>query len=175
MDGLDRQILAVVAADGRVSLQELAARVQLGASATRERLRRLEEQGVITGYRATVDESAVGYPLEALVEVDLAPGADMEAFERGLRESPAVVEALHATGDRDYVVRLRCADTDELHRTVRGLKAELGAQRTMTRLVLHNAVPARPRLPANPERPAPVASPRRGKADVPKARSLSPQ
>ena len=161
MDSLDRGILGVVAADGRVSLQELAARVQLGASATRERLRRLEEQGVITGYRATVDEGAVGYPLDALVEVDLAPGADTEAFEHGLRASPAVVEALHATGDRDYVVRLRCADTDELHRTVRELKSELGAQRTLTRLVMHDTVPARPRLPANPEPPAPVASTQR--------------
>jgi len=128
--------------------------VRLGASATRERLRRLEQRGVITGYRATVDETVVGYPLEALVEVDLAPGADTQAFEDGLRASPAVVEALHATGDRDYLVRLRCADTDELHRTVRGLKAELGAQRTLTRLVLHDTVPARPRLPTDPELPA---------------------
>lgn len=161
MDSTDRGILDVVAADGRVSLQELAARVQLGASATRERLRRLEEQGVITGYRATVDESAVGYPLDALVEVDLAPGADMEAFERGLRARPAVVEALHATGDRDYVVRLRCADTDELHHTVRELKAELGAQRTLTRLVLHETVPARSRIPTVPEPPVRVRSPQR--------------
>ncbi len=158
MDSLDRRILAVVADDGRVSLQELAARVALGASATRERLRRLEDRGVITGYRATVDARAIGFPLDALVEVDLAPGADMEAFEHGLRASPAVVEALHATGDRDYVLRLRCADTDELHRTVRGLKAELGAQRTLTRVVLHDAVPARSRLPADPAPPAPISS-----------------
>jgi Lrp/AsnC family transcriptional regulator, leucine-responsive regulatory protein len=148
MDALDRRILASMAAQGRVTLQELAERVQLGASATRERLRRLEARGVITGYRATVDEAAVGYPLEALVEVDLAPGADMEAFERGLAARPAVVEALHATGDRDYLVRLRCADTDELHRSVRELKAELGAVHTVTRLVLDHTVPARPRLPA---------------------------
>jgi Lrp/AsnC family leucine-responsive transcriptional regulator len=169
MDGLDRQILAVVAADGRVSLQELAARVALGASATRERLRRLEEHGVITGYRAILAERAVGYPLEALVEVDLAPGADTEAFEHGLRASPAVVEALHATGEHDYLVRLRCADTDELHRTVRGLKAELGAQRTVTRLVLHDTVPARPRLPANPEPPARAGGPRRRGGSTPRS------
>jgi Lrp/AsnC family leucine-responsive transcriptional regulator len=109
----------VIVADGRVSLQQLAATVQLGASATRERLRRLEQRGVITAYQATIDETALGYPLEALVEVDLAPGADLEAFEHGLRARPAVVEALHATGDRDYLVRLRRADTDELHRTER--------------------------------------------------------
>jgi Lrp/AsnC family leucine-responsive transcriptional regulator len=150
MDDVDRRILAMVAADGRITLQDLAARVHLGPSATRERLRGLERRGVIAGYRATVDEPAAGYPLEALVEIDLAPGADMEAFERGLRARPAVVEALHATGERDHLVRLRCADTDELHRTVRELKAELGAVRTVTRLVLDQTVPARPRLPGNP-------------------------
>lgn len=147
MDALDRRILGLVATSGRISLQELASEVQLGPSATRERLRRLEHRGVITGYRAAVDDAAAGYPLEALVEVDLAPGADAEAFEKGLRASAAVVEALHATGDHDYLVRLRCADTDDLHDTVRSLKAEHGAQRTITRLVLHHTVPARPRLP----------------------------
>ena len=149
MNDLDRRILVAIVADGRITLQDLAARVHLGPSATRERLRRLEQHGVITGYRATVDEAAAGYPLEALVEIDLAPGADMEAFERGLRAQPAVVEALHATGDRDYLVRLRCTDTNELHRSVRELKAKLGAARTVTRLVLDETVPARPRLPGN--------------------------
>ena len=147
MDELDRRILAQITADGRITLQDLATRVHLGPSAARERLHRLEKRGVITGYRATVDQAAAGYPLEALVEIDLAPGADMEAFERGLDARSAVVEALHATGDRDYLVRLRCTDTDELHRSVRELKAELGAVRTVTRLVLDQTVPARPRLP----------------------------
>jgi Lrp/AsnC family leucine-responsive transcriptional regulator len=73
----------------------------------------------------------------------------MQEFENGLRARPAVVEALHATGERDYLVRLRCADTDELHRSVRELKAELGAARTVTRLVVDRTVPARPRLPGN--------------------------
>lgn len=120
--------------------------MHLGASATRERLRRLERH-TITSYRAIVDESALGYPLEALVEVDLAAGSDMHEFENRLRAQSAVVEALHATGDHDYLVRLRCADTDELHRNVRDLKAELGAVRTATRLILDRTVPTRPRLP----------------------------
>jgi Lrp/AsnC family transcriptional regulator, leucine-responsive regulatory protein len=147
MDRVDRAILAAVAASGRVTLQELAERVHLGPSATRDRLRRLEQRGVITGYRATLDEAALGYPLEALVEVDLAPGADMQKFEQELRARPAVVEALHATGEHDYLVRLRCTGTDELHRSVRGLKAELGAVHTVTQIVLDHTVPARPRLP----------------------------
>jgi Lrp/AsnC family leucine-responsive transcriptional regulator len=81
------------------------------------------------------------------VEVDLAPGADMQAFESALRAQPAVVEALHATGEHDYLVRLRCEGTDELHLSVRRLKAELGAVHTVTRLVLDRTVPAHQRLP----------------------------
>jgi Lrp/AsnC family leucine-responsive transcriptional regulator len=146
VDALDHQILAHVVESGRVTLQDLAERVHLGSSATRERLRRLEQRGLISGYRAIVDPRALGYPLEALVEVDLAPGADMQAFEHGLRMHPTVVEALHATGEHDYLVRLRCADTDELHLSVRALKADLGAVRTVTRLVLDTTVPARQRL-----------------------------
>jgi Lrp/AsnC family leucine-responsive transcriptional regulator len=110
---------------------------------------------VITGYGAIADEAALGYPLEALVDVDLAPGADRYSFEHELHARPAVVEALHATGDHDYLIRVRCADTDDLHRSVRALKAELGAVRTVTRLVLDRTVPARPRLPGDASSPWP--------------------
>jgi Lrp/AsnC family transcriptional regulator, leucine-responsive regulatory protein len=145
VDALDRQIVEHVVAEGRITIQELAERVHLSPSSARERLRRLEDTGVIAGYRAAVDESALGYPLEALVEVDLAPGADGADFEAGLRDRATVVEALHATGDHDYLVRIRCADSDELHHTVRGLKSELGAVRTVTRLVLDRPVAMRQR------------------------------
>ena len=146
MDVVDRRILAALAADGRLTLQDLAARVHLGTSATRDRMRRLEQRGLLSGYRAVVDEAALGFPLDALVEVDLAPDGDMAAFEDGLRALPAVVEAVHATGDRDYLVRLRCAGTDDLHRTVRSLKADIGAMRTETRVILDHPVAARQRL-----------------------------
>lgn len=145
MDALDRQIIGEVVADGRITLQELAERVHLSPSSARERLRRLEAGGAIAGYHASIDESVLGFPLEALVEVDLAPGADGADFEAGLRARPAVVEALHATGDHDYLLRLRCADADELHHSVRGLKSELGAKRTVTRLVLDRPVALRQR------------------------------
>jgi Lrp/AsnC family leucine-responsive transcriptional regulator len=146
MDDLDRRILGTVTGRGRIALTELAGELHLSASATRERLRRLEDRGLITGYQAVVEESALGFPLHALVEVDLRPEADLATFERELQERPAVVEALHATGEHDYIVRLRCRDTEELHRTVRAFKTELGAIRTRTSVVLDQAIPARPRL-----------------------------
>jgi Lrp/AsnC family leucine-responsive transcriptional regulator len=146
MDIIDRRILAAVAADGRMTLQDLAAHVHLGASATRERLRRLQDS-VIDGYAAVTDPVALGFPIDALVEIDLPADADVVAFEAALRAMPAVVEALHATGDHDYLLRLRCADTDELHATVRGMKVEHGAVRTHTRVVLDQTLRRRQRLP----------------------------
>ncbi|MFA9431969.1 Lrp/AsnC family transcriptional regulator [Egicoccus sp. AB-alg2] len=147
MDTIDHRIVGALSRAARQTLQELAHHVHLGASATRERLRRLEAAGIITGYRAVLDADRLGFPFDALVEVDLPAGADAAAFEAGLRATPAVVEAVHATGDRDYLVRLRCRDKSELNRVVHGLKRELGAARTETRVVLDQPVPARDRLP----------------------------
>lgn len=146
MDAIDRSILGAVAADGRLTLQQLAARVHLGPSATRERLRRLEGT-VILGYSVVADPAVLGFPVDALVEVDLPGHADTGAFETALRNSPQVVEALHATGEHDYVLRLQCADTDELHEAVRRLKTQHGALRTRTSVVLDHTLPRRMRLP----------------------------
>ena len=66
---------------------------------------------------------------------------------RSLTGTPAVVEALHATGEHDYLLRLRCQDTSELHQVVRSLKSRHGAARTLTRVVLGETVIRRPRLP----------------------------
>jgi Lrp/AsnC family leucine-responsive transcriptional regulator len=150
MDKIDREILGTVVTDARRSLQDIATRVRLSASATRERLRRLERDGPIRGYAAVLDQGALGFPLLAAAEVDLAPGTDPLAFEAGLRALPAVLEALHATGNCDYLVRLACRDTAELHHVVRAMKEELGAHRTMTRVILDTPVAARPRLPGAP-------------------------
>lgn len=145
MDAIDREIIDLLVADGRRSVQDIADRVRLSASATRERLRRLERDGPVTGYTAVLDPAAMGFGVQALVEVEMVPGTDPVAFEAGLRGIDAVVEALHATGDHDYIVRVQCRDTAELHHTVRCLKVDLGAAHTRTRVVLDESVPARPR------------------------------
>jgi Lrp/AsnC family leucine-responsive transcriptional regulator len=147
MDAIDRRILGVVARNGRSTLQDLAEEVRLSVSATRDRLRRLEREAYVTGYVARVDQERLGFPLDAFVQVEVGAATDVLSFEAALRELPAVVEAVHATGDCDFLIRLRCADTGELHRVVRALKSDLGATRTITRVVLDQTVAARPRLP----------------------------
>jgi Lrp/AsnC family transcriptional regulator, leucine-responsive regulatory protein len=146
VDRNDRELLALLVRNGRSTVQELAEGIHLSPSATRERLRGLESAGFVKGYGAEVDEALLGFGVDALVEVDLAPGTDEDAFAETLAGVPAVVEALHATGEHDYLVRLRCRDTDELHRVVRSLKSPHGAARTHTRVVLGEPVRRRARL-----------------------------
>lgn len=147
MDSIDRAIVGALVTDGRRTVQDIAAIVQLSASATRQRVRRLERSGLIVGYTARLDPGAAGFAVEAMIDVDTAPGADPAAFEAGLRDMPAVVEALHATGEHDYIVRVRCCDTAELHQVTRHLKGDIGAAHTSTRLILDETIPQRPRLP----------------------------
>ena len=147
MDKIDRKIVVTLVANARRSLQDIANSVRLSPSATRDRVRRLERDGPIGRYTAVLDPIAMGFTVHAEAQVDMAPGSDPIAFEAGLRRMPAVVEVLHATGDYDYLVRLQCRDTTELHHVVRGIKEQLGALRTMTRVILDAPVPARPRLP----------------------------
>ena len=146
MDAVDREILEAVVADGRITLLALAERIRLSPSATRERLRRLEAT-IIDGYTAHLDPVASGFALDAIVEVDLPPGAEMAPFEAAIGAMPQVIEALHGTGAHDYLLRLRCTDPGELHTTVRRLKTELGAARTETSVVLDTPVRRRQRLP----------------------------
>lgn len=147
MDAVDRRILVALLADARRPIQGIADEIMMSASATRERIRRLEARGAVKGYTARLDPAASGLTVQAVVDVDMASGTDPLTFEDRLRAMPAVVEALHATGGHDYIVRVQCRDTAELHEVVRAFKADAGAAHTATRVVLDESVPLRPRLP----------------------------
>src|SRR5690242_1834593 len=100
VDALDRKILAHVQADGRLTITELADRVQLSVSRVQRRLRELERTGVIRGYRAVVDAAAIGFGFEALVFAKLRIES-MEDFDRALVDVPNVVEAQRLFGSPD--------------------------------------------------------------------------
>ena len=100
MDDIDRKILAELQEDGRLTVTELADRVQLTAAPCHRRLRELERTGVITGYRAVLDPAAVGLGFEALVSVTLDRGdaATVAAFETAPWEAEPLKTALDAVG-----------------------------------------------------------------------------
>ena len=140
MDHLDRKIIGELQRDGRVSVTELAERLPLSLSATSERLKRLIDTEVITGFHARIDPALAGRPIEALVDVRLGPGAysDDPSFDGPGFEG--VIDAVHLTGSFDVQLRVMAADVAELDALLGRIKDEIGAEETNTRLVLRSLV-----------------------------------
>ena len=112
LDSYDEAILRILGADGRIPATELARRIGLSKSPTQARLKRLEEGGVITGYRAMLDPIAMGLAHVAFVEVRLSDTreAALQAFNRAVRAIPEV-EQCHMIASRfDYLLKVRTAD-----------------------------------------------------------------
>ena len=112
VDEVDRSILAVLEQHGRISNAELAAKVGLSPSPCLRRVRRLEETGVIRGYRALIDPAAIGRSLRVFVGVRLMRHArpDVAAFERAVLQLREVVSSHHVTGNYDYLLQVEVAD-----------------------------------------------------------------
>ncbi|WP_369030854.1 MULTISPECIES: Lrp/AsnC family transcriptional regulator [Streptomyces] len=141
LDVTDWAILTEVQRDGRIPFTELARRVNLSASATKERVRRLEEAEVITGYRAEVDPERTGYPVMAVVRLKYpGPGTRHEPLRRLLAERPEILECLRTTGDDCYIMKVAATSTAHLEEIVDEL-AEFGS--TTTNLVLSRTLPLR--------------------------------
>ncbi|MFD7155185.1 Lrp/AsnC family transcriptional regulator [Kribbella sp. NPDC059898] len=120
LDPTDWAILDELQADARLSLTELGRRVSLSASATTERVRRLESIGVITGYRAEVDLTKVGYPVLAVVRLKY-PGNKHEPLLRLLTERGEILECLRTTGDDCYTLKVAAASMPHLEELVNEL------------------------------------------------------
>jgi Lrp/AsnC family transcriptional regulator, leucine-responsive regulatory protein len=140
LDATNRALLAELQADARLSLAELGRRVGLSSPAVADRLQRLERGGVITGYRATVEPTAVGLALSAVIRVRPAPGQLRNVAECAQR-TPEVVECVRITGEDCYVMRAHVRDVIHLEEVIDRF-AVLG--QTTTSIVQSAPVPARP-------------------------------
>jgi Lrp/AsnC family leucine-responsive transcriptional regulator len=118
IDEMDRRILSLLQQDARLPNAEIARRVGMAASATLERLRKLEERGVIQGYECRVDPKKLGLGLTAFIFVRSHDGGDHETGER-LKQNPNVLEVHHIAGEDCFLVKVRAADTDDLGRMLR--------------------------------------------------------
>ena len=112
LDPIDRQILAELQADGRMTNVELASRVGISAPPCLRRVRALEEQGFIRGYHADVDARALGFEVQvfAMVGLQSQAEADLSAFEARCREWPLVRECHMLNGEVDFI--LKCVAPD---------------------------------------------------------------
>ncbi len=121
IDDMDSRIIGILQTDARVANAEIARQVGMAPSATLERLRKLEERGVVRGYAATVNPQALGLGLLAFVSVRAqgtasAPG---ERTERLLAAIPEVLEVHHVAGEDCFLLKVRAADTEALGRLLR--------------------------------------------------------
>ncbi len=112
MDKFDRQILAQLQLDGRMSWTDLAERINLSTSATLRRVQALQDAGVIQGYRAVLDPDKLGYELRAFVEVnvDRASTALVEQFRRRIAALPQVISCYMVSGSVDFVLEVVAPD-----------------------------------------------------------------
>ncbi|GII32510.1 Lrp/AsnC family transcriptional regulator [Planotetraspora mira] len=139
LDLTDWSILGELQRDGRVPLTELARRVSLSASAVTERVRRLESEGVITGYRAEVDLAAVGFAVLAMVRLKY-PGSRHEPLHRLLEERSEILECLRTTGEDCYTLKVAATSMRHLERIVDELA---GFGSTTTNIVYSQTLPYR--------------------------------
>ena len=112
MDEYDRKILSVLSIEGRISMTALGERVGLSKTPVTARVKRLEEEGVITGYRATLSASKLGVEHIAFLEVKLSDTREkaLDAFNQAVRAIPEV-EACHMiAGGFDYLIKVRTPD-----------------------------------------------------------------
>jgi Lrp/AsnC family leucine-responsive transcriptional regulator len=140
MDALDSKALQFLMRSGRGTWAELGTLLGLSAPAAGDRVRKLEERGVIRGYAALVDPSSAGYPLTAYISVTLASHRNRAAFLRAIEKMEQITECHHVAGDDDYLLKVRCRGTQDLdHLLAKELKDKLGVARTRTTIVLSTA------------------------------------
>ncbi len=153
MDTIDRQILAQLQVEGRLTVTELAERVRLSAAPCHRRLRELERTGTIRGYRAVIDPTAVGLGFEVIVSItmDREDAATITEFEEALAAVPEVRHAERLFGDPDYLLRVAAADLPG-YAAMRDetLAALPGVRRLTSTIVMKRVVDDRP-LPITPD------------------------
>ncbi|SFV35093.1 Lrp/AsnC family transcriptional regulator, leucine-responsive regulatory protein [Devosia crocina] len=112
LDQIDRKILDELSRDGRISVAELSRRVNLSKTPCQARIKRLETDGYILGYRAVVDPERLGLPHVAFVEVKLSDTrkAALSAFNKAVRALPQVEQAHMIASSFDYLLKVRTKD-----------------------------------------------------------------
>jgi Lrp/AsnC family leucine-responsive transcriptional regulator len=156
LDDTGLAILRHLAQDGRASYQSLADQVGLSRPAVMERVKRLEEQGVIRGYTALLDRGRIGRPITAFVTVRY-PASDYvgtEPWILKLREHPDILECHHVAGEDCYILKVAVPTVERLQGVLRALRPKGEPATTKTTIVLSTVFEKVGVLPAEPEEAA---------------------
>ena len=153
MNEKDVRILEILQQEGRISNVELARRVELTPSATLERVRKLEERGLIRGYSALLDPPALGLGLVAFIFVRVDDRDDVlstsESTAEALSRLPSVQELHHLAGEDCFLLKVRARDTDDLYRILRDEVGQFKAIRSTRTTIVLKTVKESGHLPLN--------------------------
>ena len=137
LDATDRTILELLQANGRTSNADIARKLDMAPSAILDRIRKLEQRGIILGYSTRINPVAVGLGLTAFVMVRTEERAGSAAIGQALSRQPEVLEVHHVAGEDCYLVKVRVPDTEALSRLLRERFGRLkGVRGTRTTIVL---------------------------------------
>ncbi|MDN5853197.1 MAG: AsnC family transcriptional regulator [Actinomycetia bacterium] len=135
MEETDRRIIEALTADGRLSFTELGKLTGLSTSAVHQRVKRLEQRGMITGYRATIDLEQVGLPLSAFISIrPMDPGQPDDSPER-LRGVKEIESCYSVAGEESYILKVRVASPNGLEELLARIRSIANVS-TRTTIVL---------------------------------------
>lgn len=143
MEEIDREILSLLAAEGRMSYTDIGKRTGLSTSAAQQRVRRLERRGVITGYRALVDADAVGRGITAFVQAEPLDNHGRLGDPSALRAIPGIVSCWNTSGPYSFLLRVQVPTPGELQELLNRVRTE-ALMSTHTMLVLTTPFEDRP-------------------------------
>jgi len=143
VEDTDRRILGLLAADGRMSFTDLGKATGLSTSAVHQRVKRLEQRGLITGYGATVNHDELGLPLTAFISITPIDPSQPDDYPDRLRGIPEIESCWSVAGDESYILKIRVATPSELEDLVARIRAAANVS-TRTTIVLSTPYENRP-------------------------------
>jgi Lrp/AsnC family transcriptional regulator, leucine-responsive regulatory protein len=143
VEDTDRRILALLASDGRMSFTDLGKATGLSTSAVHQRVKRLEQRGLITGYGATVNHDELGLPLTAFISITPIDPSQPDDYPDRLRGIPEIESCWSVAGEESYILKIRVATPADLEDLVARIRAAANVS-TRTTIVLSTPYENRP-------------------------------
>ena len=138
MDAIDYKILKILQKNARETASNISKEIHLSVSAVIERIRKMEETGVIKEYTIIIDEKKTGNEMTALMEVSLEHPKFFDSFADAIQKLEYIVSCYYQTGDFDLIIRISCHSSDELEEIHRQVMSLPGVDATRTHVVLKN-------------------------------------
>jgi Lrp/AsnC family leucine-responsive transcriptional regulator len=135
IDGIDRQLLGELQGDSKRSLKEIGAVVGLSAPSVLERVRKLENAGIIKGYHALLDARKVGLDISAFIGVSISNPQLLSAFEEWVDSIAQVLECHHVTGGHTLLLKVKTQNTEDLEQLISRIRSMAGVASTETMVV----------------------------------------